>query len=260
MSVAATERFIGSVAAARLGQIPPKGALLRLLDLDWPTFCGNVASMLKLDQVEDYKELMTALRHRKWEEAAEFTDIAGEDTLVRIAYFPDWQAAGDDFIEMGDMLRAVDDLLAAVEKLDDEKLEAELLEWFRYEMLFLYRRAYTYGWDAKNTRDILGVLPFGDRIAVLAEKGLPEPKLIASELGISPDLADIPLDKMEILVEEEFVRRLMLLSLLGNSIYTTLFYLAAFRTFVKDLQVIASAIWWNLPKEETVERVRDTHV
>lgn len=260
MSVADVERFMGSVAAARLGQIPPKGALLRLLDLDWSTFAGNVASMLKVEQSDSYQDLITSLRHRKWAEAEEFIDMASDDVLVRIAFFPDWQASGDDFIEMGDMLRAVDDLLAALKTLGDERLSAEILEWFRYELMFLYRRAYTYGWDAKSVREILGKLPFGDRIAVLSEKGLPEPKLVASELGLATDVADISLEHMEITVEEEYLKRFMLLSLLGNSIYTTLFYLAAFRTFIKDLQVIASAIWWRLPKEETAERVRDTYV
>ncbi len=258
------ERLLGGIVSARLALIPTKATALRLADASsWSEFTSSLSTIKGFASLEGDITLddVSKVAQREVEEAvADYFTMVDDERPIALALFPDWFVKNHETLAVEDMITALDEMWNTLWSLDDEYLIKEYEEWYRYLLLFLYKRAHTYGWDLQVIRKLFAPLYMGDKISVLLERGEADPKQVASILGLSPDLGDMPVLDMEVLVDEYILLRLHDLAMLSGPLYEIIFFYRALDTAYRNIRIVATGIWGGLPREEIKKRVREIYV
>ena len=258
------ERLLGGIVSGRLGEIPSKSTAVRLADSSsWGEFVSSLTSIKGFSSVEgevsveDISSLANAVIK---EEIADYFTIVDDDRPIALALFPDWLVKNKEALSLHDMIDVVNQLWDIIWSFDDRYLESEYEEWYRYLLLFIYKRSYEYGWEVATIRNLFAPMYMGDKISVLLERGEAEPKQVASILGLPSELGDMPILDLEVLVDEYILLKLHNLAMLSNPLYEIIFYYRALDTAYRNIRIVATGIWGGLSREEIVKRVREVYV
>ena len=258
------ERLLGGTIAARLGDIPTKAQVVRMADAtSWSEFISMLNGIKGFASIEGditLSDVVSLAKQHIAEEISDYFTIVDDERPIALALFPDWFVKDKETLTLEDMIDATGKLLKTVHSFGDRYLEAEYDEWYRYLLLFLYKRAHAYGWDLATMRRLFAPMYMGDKISVLLERGEADPKQVASVLGLAPDLGDMPTLDFEVLVDEYFLLKLSGLAMTSNPLYEIIFYYRALNTAYRNIRIVATGIWGHLSREEIVKRVREVYV
>ncbi len=258
------ERLLGGTIAARLADIPTKGQVLRLADAsNWGEFVSLISAIKGFSEVEENATVANIIVLAKKHVNSEIDDyfkVVTDERPISLAMFPDWFVKDKDMLTLEDMIYATRMLWDILSDFNDRYLTSEYEEWYRYLLLFLYKRAYQYKWENATVRNLFANMPMGDRISVMLERGEAEPKQVASVLGISPDMGDMDILELEVFLDEYILLKLSGLAMSSNPLYEIVFYYRALDTSYRNIQVVATGIWGGLPREEIIKRVREVYV
>jgi len=258
------ERFLGSALIPRLSNLPNKSQLLRLLDSSsWSDFLSSLSSIpgfTSIDKGTDVKDIVNMAKKHVYDEIAEYFLIVDDDRPIGLALFPEWFVKDKDSLTIQDMVYAIEKLWSILYSIDDDYLTNVYYEWYRYLLLFLYKRAYTYDWDLSTIKKVFSSIYDGDKLTTLLEKGEADPQQIAASLGLSYEIGDVPLLDLEIIVDEYLLLNLRDLAMMSNPLYEIVYYYKALDTTYKNIQIITIGLSSKLPLKEIELRVRDTYV
>ncbi|NOZ91857.1 hypothetical protein GM182_04040 [bacterium 3DAC] len=258
------ERLLGGTIAARLGEIPTKSQVVRMADAtSWSEFVSMLNGIKGFSAIEgnvSLSDIVILAKQHIEEEVTDYFTVVDDERPIALALFPDWFVKDKETLTLEDMIDATDKLWATVRSFDDRYLEAEYDEWYRYLLLFLYKRAHAYGWDLTTMRHLFAPMYMGDKISVLLERGEADPKQVASILGLASDLGDMPILDLEVLVDEYLLLKLSGLSMTSNPLYEIVFYYRALDIAYRNVRIVATGIWGHLSREEIVKRVREVYV
>ena len=258
------ERFLGGALIPRLSNLPSKSQLLRLLDSStWGDFLSSLSSIpgfSSIDKDDDVKDVVNMAKNHVYSEISEYFLIVDDDRPIGLALFPEWFVKGKDSLTLQDMIYVIEKLWSILYSIDDEYLTNVYYEWYRYLLLFLYKRAYTYAWDLSTIKKVFSPIYDGDKLTTLLEKGEVDPQQVASSLGLPYEIGDAPLLDLEIFIDEYLLLNLHDLAMMSNPLYEIVYYYKALDITYRNIQIIAIGLSNKLPLKEIEVRVRDTYV
>lgn len=258
------ERFLGSALIPRLNNLPNKSQLLRLIDSSsWSDFLSSLSSIpgfTAIDKDANVEDIVNMAKKHIYDEIVEYFLIVDDERPIGLALFPEWFVKDKNSLTIQDMVYVVEKLWYVLYSIDDEYLIDVYYEWYRYMLLFLYKRAYTYGWDLATIKKVFSPMYDGDKLTTLLEKGEVDPQQIAASLGLSYEIGDTPLLDLEIIIDEHLLLNLHDLSMTSNPLYEIVYYYKALDVTYKNIQIIAIGLSSKLPLKEIELRVRDTYV